>query len=320
MASMVIYNAKVYLERDRFAQAILIEGDRIRAVGSNEGILAAAPADAERYDAAGRTIVPGFNDSHQHLQMVGELLGSIQLLGACGIGDVQQRVRDFIARTNPAPGTVLHGMGWNQDYFTDESRLLTRADLDAVSTDFPIILERACGHILVANTAAIERAGITPDTPAVEGGAIDHDANGQLTGIFRENACQQVLCIRPERTVDSVAATLRLAMNHAAECGITSVQTMDLRPAQEQGFPETAKRIVYGKNHADTQRRRCERKTDGKNNSPVGGAFQSSRFQIFFRNGTQRNRHNQYRISKPFPKNKARKNNTGCRSHEPVYR
>ena len=137
MASMVIYNAKVYLERDRFAQAILIEGDRIRAVGSNEGILAAAPADAERYDAAGRTIVPGFNDSHQHLQMVGELLGSIQLLGACGIGDVQQRVRDFIARTNPAPGTVLHGMGWNQDYFTDESRLLTRADLDAVSTDFP---------------------------------------------------------------------------------------------------------------------------------------------------------------------------------------
>ena len=57
MASMVIYNAKVYLERDSFAQAILIEGDRIRAVGSNEGILAAAPTDAERFDAAGRTIV-----------------------------------------------------------------------------------------------------------------------------------------------------------------------------------------------------------------------------------------------------------------------
>ena len=243
MGSMVIYNAKVYLERDCFAQAILIEGDRIRAVGSNEGILAAAPTDAERFDAAGRTIVPGFNDSHQHLQMVGELLGSIQLLGAASIAEVQQRTRDFIAKNNPAPGAVLHGMGWNQDYFTDESRLLTRADLDAVSTEFPIILERACGHILVANTAAIERAGITPDTPAVEGGAIDHDANGQLTGIFRENACQQVLCIRPERTVDSVAATLRLAMNHAAECGITSVQTMDLRPGDWQTTLEAYRRV-----------------------------------------------------------------------------
>lgn len=234
MRSMVIYNAKAYLERARFAQAILIENGIIRAVGSNEGILAAAPAGAQRYDAGGRTIVPGFNDSHQHLQMVGELLGSIQLLGADSIAEVKRRTRAFIERNRPAPGTVLHGMGWNQDYFTDEHRLLTCRDLDEISTEYPIILERACGHILTANTAAMERAGITPSTAPAEGGAIDRDENGRLTGVFRENACQQVLCIRPARTAETVAQQLRRAMDYAARCGVTSVQTMDLRPGDWQ--------------------------------------------------------------------------------------
>lgn len=225
----VIYNAKVYLERERFAQAVLIEDGIIKAVGSNEGILAAAGSTAQRYDAAGRTVVPGFNDSHQHLRMVGELLGSIQLLGVTSLAGMQQAIRDFIETNHPAPGAVLYGMGWNQDYFTDVDRLPTRADLDAVTTDYPVILERACGHILVANTAAIERAGITPDTPAAEGGAIDHDENGQLTGIFREHASAQVTKIRQTSTVESTMQALRLGMQHAAECGITSVQTMDLR-------------------------------------------------------------------------------------------
>ena len=231
MGAMVIYNAKAYLERGRFAQALLIQDGIIRAVGSNEGILAAAPDTAQRLDAGGRTIVPGFNDCHQHLQMVGELLGSIQLLGADSIGEVKRRVRAFIKANRPAPGTVLHGMGWNQDYFGDEHRLLTRRDLDEVCSEYPLILERACGHILTANTAAMKRAGITESTAPAEGGAIDRDENGRLTGIFRENACQQVLCIRPPRTAETVAAQLRRAMDHAAACGVTSVQTMDLRPA-----------------------------------------------------------------------------------------
>ena len=229
--STLIYNANIYCSRGNFAQAVLIENGIIRAVGTNEALLALAPADAERYDADGRTIVPGFNDSHMHLQTVGELLGSIQLLGATGIGDVRDRIRAFIEKNHPAPGSVLYGMGWNQDYFTDEPRLLRSADLDEVSTEYPIILERACGHILVANTAAIQKAGITNDTAPVPGGAIDHDESGVLTGIFRENATQQILCIRPERTVERVAESLRLAMRHAAEWGVTSVQTMDVRPA-----------------------------------------------------------------------------------------
>ena len=157
-----IVNGKVYVERGNFAQALLIEDGIIRLVGTNEEVLAAAPAGTQQYDAQGHTIVPGFNDSHQHLAMVGSMLEDIQLLGASSIREVKRIAREYIAKRQPAPGTVLHGMGWNQDYFTDEHRLLTRQDLDDISTEYPIILERACGHILTANTAALERAGITP--------------------------------------------------------------------------------------------------------------------------------------------------------------
>ncbi len=226
-----IVNGKVYVERGNFAQALLIEDGIIRLVGTNEEVLAAAPAGTQQYDAQGHTIVPGFNDSHQHLAMVGSMLEDIQLLGASSIREVKRIAREYIAKRQPAPGTVLHGMGWNQDYFTDEHRLLTRQDLDDISTEYPIILERACGHILTANTAALERAGITPQTQPVEGGAFDFDENGELTGVIRENACQQVLSIRAARTQESIQQTLRTAMAHAAECGVTSVQTMDLRPA-----------------------------------------------------------------------------------------
>ena len=197
MSALVIYNAKVYVERGHFEEAVLCEDGIIKAVGSNEGILAAAPGDAKHYDAKGRTVVPGFNDSHQHLQSVGEDLANIQLLGADSIAEVGRRVKAYIEKNKPAPGTVLHGQGWNQDYFTDEKRILNRQDLDAMAPGYPMILERACGHILTANTEALRLAGITGSTKPASGGAIDLDENGEPTGVLRENACSQVLCIIP---------------------------------------------------------------------------------------------------------------------------
>ena len=226
----VIYNGKIYLKKHTFAQAVWIHNDIIQQVGTNEEIFSAAPQNCRRYDAQGKTIVPGFHDSHLHLLSAGQMMADIQLLGATSIAQVQQIARDYIEKTKPAPGTVLHGMGWNQDYFTDEKRLLTKQDLDAISTDYPIILERACAHILAANSKAIEMAGITESTPPAQGGAFDFDQEGKLTGVFRENACEQILSIRGKATAESTKQALRMAMDYAAQWGITSVQTMDLRP------------------------------------------------------------------------------------------
>lgn len=229
MRSTVIYNAKIYINKGHFEEALIVTGDRIAAVGSSEKMLSQAPAGATRFNAAGRTIVPGFNDSHLHLQTLGQMLYDIQLLNTTSIKQVKEIARKWIAQHKPAPGTVLHGMGWNQDYFTDEKRLLTAQDLDEITTEYPLILERACAHILVCNSLALKMAGITPDTKPVEGGSIDV-VDGKLTGIIRENECNRILKLRPAPTVDELKAQLRAAMAHAAESGVTSVQTMDMRP------------------------------------------------------------------------------------------
>lgn len=227
--STLIYNANIYVERGVFAQALLVGDDgKIAAVGTEGEVRAACTGNETQFDAQGRTIVPGFNDSHQHLFNTGIALAAVRLQGVTSIAEVIERGRRYIEENHPQPGEVIHGMGWNQDYFTDEHRLLTRHDLDKISTEFPIIFDRACGHILTCNTKALEMAGVTTETVPNAGGAIDQE-NGELTGVVRENARSQVRCLMSERSLETKKRLLRTAMKHASETGVTSVQTCDVR-------------------------------------------------------------------------------------------
>lgn len=227
--STLIYNANIYVQRGVFAQALLVGDDgKIAAVGTEDEVRAASTGNETQFDAQGRTIVPGFNDSHQHLFNTGIALAAVRLQGVTSIAEVIERGRRYIEENHPQPGEVLHGMGWNQDYFTDEHRLLTRHDLDKISTEFPIIFDRACGHILTCNTKALEMAGVTTETVPNAGGAIDQE-NGELTGVVRENARAQVRCLMSERSLETKKRLLRTAMKHASETGVTSVQTCDVR-------------------------------------------------------------------------------------------
>ena len=79
MSAVLIRNARIYIERGRFESALLAVDGIIRAVGSEEEVAAQAPAGTVVWDAAGRTVVPGFNDSHQHLLNTGIALTSIRL-------------------------------------------------------------------------------------------------------------------------------------------------------------------------------------------------------------------------------------------------
>ena len=126
--SMLIHNAKIYVQRDHFADAILIEDGSIMAVGKCDQIVADYPQADIVYDAQGRTIIPGFNDSHLHLMNKGVALAAVDLAGAVSIEEVIERGRRYIEENAIPAGTLVHGMGWNQDYFTDEKRLLTRFD------------------------------------------------------------------------------------------------------------------------------------------------------------------------------------------------
>ena len=156
---LIFYHGKIYMERDRFAQAMWIQDGVIREMGSDAQILQMAPPKAERIDLDGRLVLPGMNDSHQHLCMVGEHQALCDLSNAYSIAEIQRRCKVFLETYPDIQG--LHGVGWNQDYFTQgEKRPPTRQELDEVSEEIPIVLERVCGHLSSGNSKALELAGI----------------------------------------------------------------------------------------------------------------------------------------------------------------
>lgn len=222
-----IVNAKIYVERDRFAQAMLIdETGRIVRVGDNATVRAAAGTDVRLIDAQGRVVVPGFNDSHLHLLMSGSALCELDLKAADSVESLVRLGREHIARHALPDGAVIHGFGWNQERFV-EARLPNRDDLDRISTTHPVVLERVCSHVAVCNSRALELCGIDTTTEAPEGGAIDR-IDGRVVGIVRENALALVRPLFQRLDVQTKRLRLQAAARHAARFGITSVQTCDL--------------------------------------------------------------------------------------------
>lgn len=225
----IIYNGNIFVENGNHVSAIWIENDRVLQVGSDEEILALADENTERIDAMGNAVVPGFNDSHMHLYGLGQSLRSVQLLGVDTLEEVLERGRRFIEENQVPAGTFVRGRGWNHDYFTDESRVLTRHDLDKISTEHPIIFNRACGHMAACNTMALEVCGIDASTPQMEGSEFYYDEDGTPNGVFTEHAIKEMLESHyPEPSVQERTEIINAAMDYALSHGITSVQTNDI--------------------------------------------------------------------------------------------
>ncbi len=226
----IYYNGNIYVERGSFVEAMLVSDGVIEKIGTlaevSEGLC--PKCEKEMIDLEGRTVIPGFNDSHCHMLGVGQALNCVILHGVDKLESLITLGKEFLASHDFKEGDVLVGRGWNQDYFTDENRMPTRWDLDKITTDYPVVYTRACGHILVANSKALELAGITEETQPLPGGEIYKDENGQPNGLISENAQAQLTKILPADTVENIAFNLKLAMDYAASLGITSVQTNDI--------------------------------------------------------------------------------------------
>lgn len=221
----VYYNGNVYVNRDRFATAFIIDNGFFTFVGSDEEAFSKVDDDVMRIDLQSHTVVPGFNDSHLHFYYMARALRSVNLAEARSIEDVIAIGRSFLEH-NPSI-SILSGRGWNQDYFLDEVRLLTRYDLDRISTTIPIIFTRACGHVVSANSLALEKAKVDVSS-FVEGGEVGVE-HGALTGVLSENAIVLLDPLKTNLSVDEVLDDLHYVSKVANSCGITSVQTNDLR-------------------------------------------------------------------------------------------
>ena len=224
----IFYNGRVYTGELPLCSAFAVEDGRFLAVGSDREILSLGAEAAETVDLGGRFVCAGFNDSHMHLLNFGQSLRAARLPPHTGsLAGLLDYLGQFLANHLPRPGQWLTGRGWNQDYFADVSRMPDRRDLDAVSTEIPILITRACGHCCVVNSRALELAGVGPDTPAPPGGSIGRDDRGAPDGRFFDNAIGLVSSALPLPDKEDLKAMIRLACAELNRYGITSVQSDD---------------------------------------------------------------------------------------------
>ncbi|MCA0922854.1 amidohydrolase [Pseudooceanicola nanhaiensis] len=176
------------------AEAVAVKDGTILAVGTLEEISKLQGGDTQMFDLAGRTMLPGFVDSHGHV-----VLGGIQALSANMLappdGDVrdiaglQQGLRDWVAANQEAVDAVnlIIGFGYDNAQLA-ELRHPTRDELDAVSTEVPIMIIHQSGHLGVANSKALEIAGITDESENPAGGVIRRGEDGRPNGVLEEYA------------------------------------------------------------------------------------------------------------------------------------
>lgn len=224
---MTVYiNGVVYTGALPLAQSFAVEGGKFTFAGSNaQGEALARERGAEVVDLGEKFVCAGFIDSHMHLLSLGSTLAAPDLAKhTSSLAEVQDCLRRYVAE-NPGRGWI-RARGWNQDYFSDVQRMPDRHDLDAVTTERPICIVRACGHCLVVNSAALEFIGVTADTPQPDGGHIGME-NGVLDGRFYDNAMQLVYDAIPAPDKEQVRGMLRRACRLVNSYGVTSSQTDD---------------------------------------------------------------------------------------------
>ena len=205
------------------AEALLIEAGRIAAIGTTATI--GLRCDTKLIDLKGRSVFPGFSDSHAHFLAWAQSQEAIRL-GDCRSTDNLRGILEAYADEHPAPlGGWYQGHGWN--HVLMDNVMPTRHDLDAVVPDIPVYLRRVCGHVAVVNTAALKAAGITGNT-RVEAGVIELGEDGEPNGILKENALNLIARCIPGLEDADLTRLLRKYGPQAAGYGLTEIHSDDL--------------------------------------------------------------------------------------------
>lgn len=228
-------------------EAFLVDGESFSTVGSTEEILKEVKMAEEKgegqvsiVDLEGKTVLPGFNDSHLHLLNYAYGLSKYDCSRASSIEEMVAQCRAYIEEKKIPAGSWVSGRGWNQ-VFLKENRPPRKEDLDRISTEHPIVFTRVCEHMVVANSKALEVAGITELSKNPEGGEIEKDESGHLTGMLKETARYLIYRIIPPKTVDEIKDMLEEAIKTASAFGVTSAQTDDFETFSDKDWRKVLK-------------------------------------------------------------------------------
>jgi predicted amidohydrolase YtcJ len=224
-ASMTIYrNGRIYTNdpASPWAAAMLVRGEEILAVGDDDEVSALAETGAKTVDLEKHFAMPGFNDAHVHIGSAGEDWIAVRLNGVKSVAELQRRLAESVAQHKE--GEWITGSGWDHTFWPDK-KFPNRQQLDEVSPKNPVILTHISGHVSVANSLALQLAGITKSTPSPSGGEIEKDASGEPTGMLKEGAAMTLVYSKiPPPSIEQRRRGIELALADVAQHGVTSLQ------------------------------------------------------------------------------------------------
>jgi len=233
-ADLALINGKIITvdPQDSIAEAVAAKFGRIIAVSSDEDIQNLIGTETKVIDLHGKTVLPGFIDSHCHMIATGgrHVMGVLDLSQEAGVGsiaDIQARIKEK-ARTTPEGEWIIGGL--EDDSKLAEGRHPTRWELDEAAPNHPVMISTVGGHFYITNSKALEMAGITKETPDPVGGVFDRDSEtGELTGGLHERARMMVIpdsYFGGEPTREEAAEGAKWILGENAAAGLTCVYDM----------------------------------------------------------------------------------------------
>ena len=205
-----------------WAEAMLVRGEEILAVGEDDEVAALADQGAKIVDLEKHFLMPGFNDAHVHLGGAGKDWLAVRLNGASTIAELQKRLAAAVAKHRP--GEWITGSGWDHTLWP-EKKFPNRQQLDEASPENPVILTHISGHVAIANSLALQMAGITNSTPNPSGGEVEKDDKGAPTGMLKEGSAMHLVTLKiPPPSAEQRTRGIELALADVAKNGVTSVQ------------------------------------------------------------------------------------------------
>jgi predicted amidohydrolase YtcJ len=237
----VIYvNGKIYTldDQNQTAEAIAVKDGLILDIGSNDYIKDKYSTE-NMIDLNGSVVIPGFIDADGSLTEFSKNLNFINLSFVQSVDEMKALVAERVGKTQP--GEWIGGIGWSMfNLPKEELEKIWKETLDEVAPDNPVYLVSLTGNIVWVNSALLRAANITKDTPSPEGGEIELDANGELTGLFFESAVDLIRNSVPEISADNMRNYLHTGANELVKYGITQVFDRSISP----GAVELAKELA----------------------------------------------------------------------------